>query len=147
MSEEKPKRKRHHHPRPAQLTLEALRGQGFTACIVERYISMIHKRIDAFGYGDILAFKPDKQEASLLQACGAGEAKAHMDTALKAGVADWLRSPYRTFSIVEWHKAGERGKRKVWTGTVYVLYAFSPTAWNLRKMGEVDRRGRTLTTS
>jgi len=144
MSEEAPKRKRHHGPRPAQLTLEALRGQGFTACIVERYNSFTHTRHDCFGYGDILAFLPDGKATWLVQACGGGEVKAHLRTALAAGVREWTRTGGRSFMIVEWRKMGASGKRKVWVGTMWALVNANPAL--LKRIGDLVRHRKPLTT-
>ncbi len=45
-----------HTPR----SLEALRDRGFRTAIVERWIAAARKRIDAFGFADLLSFKPGR---------------------------------------------------------------------------------------
>ena len=43
---------------PSKRTLDRLAKDGWYACVVERYIQQIHRRKDAFGFGDILAMHP-----------------------------------------------------------------------------------------
>lgn len=47
---------------PTQRTLKYLRDLGWEACVVERWIARAQKRIDAFGFGDILALRPQEIE-------------------------------------------------------------------------------------
>jgi hypothetical protein len=41
---------------PTQRSLSKLRKEGWQVCIVEKWIAQAKKRIDAFGFGDILGF-------------------------------------------------------------------------------------------
>lgn len=42
---------------PTQRSLNKLRKEGWEVCIVEKWLPQAKRRIDAFGFGDILGFK------------------------------------------------------------------------------------------
>lgn len=61
---------------PTSRTLEYLRREGWLACVVEKYMHhpgmKFGRRIDAFGFGDILAAHTSG-EIALIQACAGGD--------------------------------------------------------------------------
>jgi len=108
---------------PTQRSLKHLREAGWTVCIVEKWIEAAQKRVDAFGFGDLLACKPpfvDKDEhingpqIVLVQTT----TMAHM-AARKAKIyqnqqaAIWNKAGGKII-LHGWAKRGPRGKRKLW---------------------------------
>ena len=102
---------------PTQRTLELLRKEGFTACVVEKWIPMRKIRKDAFGFGDVLAMHPGFEGYGglwLLQVTSGDNHAARLTkaTALPE-LKTWIISGGR-FAVVSWSKRGARGKRKLW---------------------------------
>ena len=52
---------------PTQLSLKHLKTNGWDVCIVEKWIAQAKKRIDAFGFGDLLGYHPEYVGATLFQ--------------------------------------------------------------------------------
>ena len=99
---------------PTQRTLKFYRGIGFTACVVEKWIPQTRRRLDAFGFGDLLCCEPDFG-IILAQACaGASHAARRTKILSEPRAAQWLAANGR-IDVVSWSKRGARGKRKVWT--------------------------------
>jgi hypothetical protein len=99
---------------PTQRTLAALKAEGFTAAIVEKWNPHARIRQDLFGIGDVLAIRPG--ELPLLVQCTAGSchaARVGKAIATRA-LSVWLLANGR-FEIWSWAKRGPRGKAKVWT--------------------------------
>lgn len=61
--------------KPTQWSLKKLRAEGWTCHIVEKYNQFARRRIDAFGFGDILAMRPG--EIALVQTTNASNMAAH----------------------------------------------------------------------
>ncbi|NIT75563.1 MAG: hypothetical protein GWO44_01325 [Thermoplasmata archaeon] len=53
---------------PTQRTLEKLRRDGFIAHVVEKWVPQAGRRVDAFGFGDVLAASPSAAVILLVQA-------------------------------------------------------------------------------
>ena len=106
---------------PTSRSLKYLREQGWTACIVEKWIPprgtmKFGVRVDAFGFGDILACGPN--QVALVQSTttknmaarrekirGIPEARKWQDAGGTILLHGWKLSP----------KDGVHGARKVWT--------------------------------
>ena len=116
---------------PTQQTLRECRRRGWSACIVERWIAPARQRVDAFGFGDVLAVDPETPDTYLIQACITGHVldraakilgkpEGDDERALRRAdriVADataWLAAGNRIV-VWGWAKRGARGKRKLWT--------------------------------
>lgn len=98
---------------PTQRSLKFLRDNGWTACVVEKWIAQIQQRKDAFGFGDILACSPDEGIILVQSTVGARHAD-HVKKALAIqALRTWLEAGGR-FAIQSWAKQGSRGKRKTW---------------------------------
>jgi hypothetical protein len=111
---------------PTQRTLNLLRKESFTACVVERWIPQVRQRKDAFGFGDILACVPHTpippsdldntqyEGVWLIQATSGSNHAARREKAKAIPeLQKWLDSGGR-FAVVSWRKGGKRGERKVW---------------------------------
>ena len=54
---------------PTQRTLATVRKSGWQACVVEKWVPQARRRVDAFGFGDLLAVHPTLRQIKLIQAC------------------------------------------------------------------------------
>jgi hypothetical protein len=100
-------------------TLAYLRQQGYHAWVVEKFAAGI--RFDAFGFMDILAYKADSPIILAVQSTVGGKHAEHVkkysfNPILRKRIADWTK--HHKFQIISWRKAGDRGKRKLWTPRV-----------------------------
>lgn len=90
--------------------------------MVERYIAPIKRRVDLFGFIDIISFsgfkaplQPNDLGVLGVQACRSHHVNDRMRKAQACDkYADWISSVYRRFQVWGWRKTGARGKRKVW---------------------------------
>lgn len=96
---------------PTQRSLAKLRNEGFSACVVEKWIPHIRQRKDAFGFGDILACKPSYigcGSVLLVQTTTRANATARMNkicATAEAGI--WLASGGRIV-VHGWQKTKGR---------------------------------------
>jgi hypothetical protein len=99
---------------PTQRSLAKLRAEGFLVAVVEHWNSFVHRRIDLFGFADLLAVRGDT--AVLVQTTSGPNAAARVSKIKESSSAQlWLSSPTRKIVVHGWAKRGERGKRKLWT--------------------------------
>jgi hypothetical protein len=61
--------------KPMQWTLKKLRAEGWECHIVEKFNRFSMRRVDAFGFGDVLAMRPG--EIALVQTTSASNMAAH----------------------------------------------------------------------
>lgn len=111
-----------------QRTLKALKDNGWSAHIVEKYIKhenmAFGRRIDAFGFGDILAMRPPLQigpdnfmagSIALFQCCPGNAHAEHKEKILAIPEFQiWKQAGGRVF-LVSWAQRGPRGEKKRWT--------------------------------
>lgn len=101
-----------------QRTLKVLREAGWTAQVVEKWIAPAKRRVDLFGFGDIVAIKANRRGARLIQVGWDKDAARHRLGMLENDkVADWLSTGNRV-ELWSWGKHGPRGKRKLWTPAI-----------------------------
>lgn len=81
---------------PTQRSLTKLRHEGYSACVVEKWLAPARRRVDAFGFGDILAVHPAHRCALLVQ------------TTTRDHQADRLAKIYATPDARAWLLAGNR---------------------------------------
>jgi len=117
---------------PTQRTLELLRCEGFVACVVEKWIPQARRRVDAFGFGDLLAIGPkspdpvldcflpplrraDSYKGLWLIQCTSGTNHAARVAKIRGiEAADKWCAQGGRIAVVSWTKCGARGKRKTW---------------------------------
>lgn len=98
---------------PTERTLKTLRADGFLAAVVERWIPRANVRKDLFGFGDILAFHPARQEIVIVQSCTATNRAARLAKAkARPELVQWLKAG-GLFEVYSWklHKPGWTCKR------------------------------------
>ncbi|SRR5258706_4395691 len=110
--------------KPVQRSLAHLRKNGWTVCIVEKWIPPRGKmpfgvRIDAFGFGDLLGCRVDPSTGegmiALFQATDHTSFSKHKLKILGIPEFQKWKSADGLVFLHGWGKRGPRGKRKVWT--------------------------------
>lgn len=106
---------------PTQRSLALLRRQGWTAQVVERFCSFSKRRVDLFGFVDIIACNGSRIIA--VQATTASHQAARIDK-IKAEprALVWLDSQGDIY-VHGWSKKGPRGKRKTWQCNEIPIFA------------------------
>ena len=100
---------------PTARSLARLREAGYIVCVVERFNSFSKTRVDAFGFGDILAVHPGRKGAVLIQSTTSDNASKRREKILATPDAvRWLLAG-NEIVLHAWGKRGGRGKRKMWT--------------------------------
>lgn len=101
---------------PTARSLAYLRQRGALAAVVERYNPHAKRRVDLFGFIDIVAV--DAQPGALgVQATTTANVSHRLDklrTEAAANMRRWLAAGNRLV-IHGWAKRGARGARKTWT--------------------------------
>lgn len=102
-------------------TLALLRKDGYHVWIVEKTIPFRGIKVDAFGFMDILAYRPNDQVVVAVQSTVGSHHAAHLrkyedNPIVMQRITDWIK--HHKFLIVSWRKMGARGKRKIWTPRV-----------------------------
>lgn len=100
-------------PSPTQRTLAALKKYGATAQVVERWNSFAKKRVDLFGFGDVLAIV-GRSIVAIQCTTGANHAARRAKILEEPKAAAWLKAG-GIIEVWSFEKQGARGKRKVWT--------------------------------
>lgn len=108
---------------PTQRTLAALRAQGRTCGIVERFIGPLNIRKDLFGIIDIIAL--DHTGVIGVQSCGTAYS-AHMKKIVEEHRDDairWLEAPGTSLELWGWRKVKVKrgGKAMVYQPRVHVF--------------------------
>jgi hypothetical protein len=110
---------------PTARSLAYLRKNGWTACVVEKWLpargSMkFPRRIDAFGFADILACRttvdgpPHRGEIALVQTTVMSGMAAHREKILPIAEFHLWKMAGGIVLLHGWRKLGKRGKRKKW---------------------------------
>lgn len=135
---------------PTQRTLAYLRGEGWQCAIVEKYLKFGHmafgRRIDVYGFGDVLACHPGGRDTppqiALVQACAGTDHdrrarkirgntrdsdlesmsdKERIELAKVALRAKFWKKCGGIILLISWSKRGARGERKLWTARIEEL--------------------------
>jgi len=106
---------------PTERTLRALRAQGYTAQVVEKWNPHARVRHDLFGCIDIVAIHDNHVGVLGVQACADSSISLRRAKAEnEPRIAQWIRTGNR-FQVWGWAKKGPRGCRKLWTARVVGL--------------------------
>lgn len=109
---------------PTSRSLAAIREDGWTVQVVERWNPHSRTRLDLFGFADLLAIRPGRTLA--VQTTSASNASARILKTLGCpGFAAAVNAGWR-IEVHGWSKKGPRGKRKTWQCRVEVLAAGRP---------------------
>jgi hypothetical protein len=122
---------------PTGRTLKLLRGSGFIAGVVEKWVPGLNRRIDLFGWCDIIAIKANRQHWTeptkigdvivplaptyYIQTCAGGDAAKRETKILKSKEAAIVSQSLNRILIISWRKGGPRGKRKTWTPKILIV--------------------------
>lgn len=96
---------------PTQRSLKKLRDEGWACQVVEKFNSFTKRRIDVFGYGDILAIRPG--EIALVQTTSGSNLRAR-EQKIKAlpGFKAWHAAG--GISVLHAWRKIQRNGRKIW---------------------------------
>jgi hypothetical protein len=93
--------------------MKLLRERGFLVDRSEHWNSFAHRRIDLFGFADLVALVPGGSGVLAVQVCWK-DVPAHLEKiAATPAARAWLACGNRIV-IHSWTKRGARGKRKTW---------------------------------
>ena len=104
---------------PTARSLKHLRSIGYTVCTVERWIPQTKQRLDAFGFGDLLACRWEADgRIMLVQVTTVAHQSQRLVKILETEAAKiWLRAG-GLIQVHGWSKKGGRGERKTWQVSV-----------------------------
>lgn len=100
---------------PTSRSLEECKRRGWRACVVERWMPQAGRRIDLFGFIDIVALDGEPGLIGI-QATSTGNAPARVKKIREEcweAASDWLAAGNRVV-VWGWSKRGLKGKRKLW---------------------------------
>ncbi len=111
--------------KPMLRSLKVLRENDWQCAVVERWKPVFDKktrqlrpfgvRVDAFGFGDILAYSATRKQIALIQTTDASSfSKRRLKTLALPELYGWKAAGGLVF-LHGWGKQGPRGKRKTWT--------------------------------
>lgn len=99
---------------PTARTMQKLKAAGFTAQVVERFCPFSKRRIDLYGFIDVLAICAERQGVLGIQATSQTNAAARCTKIIESELAaTWLLAG-NALEVWGWSKKGAKGKRKLW---------------------------------
>ena len=99
---------------PTTLSLKLLREEGYTAQVVERWNMFAKRRIDLFGFIDIVAVHPKKTGILGVQTTSRANQSTRLIKSRDCKTLEpWLQAQ-NSFEVHGWAKNGPRGKLKTW---------------------------------
>lgn len=108
---------------PTARELAYCKAQGHLAHVVERWVPYTKRRLDVYGFGDLLVVD-DKQGPILVQVT----ITRHMNARI-AKIREQCREPAERWldaggriSVVGWAMQGPRGGRKMWTRSMVEVW-------------------------
>ena len=100
---------------PTQRSLAVLRARGCLCWISEHYNAFSRRRVDGFGFADILCLTPGETGVLAVQTTTSSNLAARRTKIQALSAADlWLACGNR-ICLHGWSRKGARGKRKAWT--------------------------------
>ena len=105
---------------PTRRTLQWLRDDGWIPAVVERWCSFSRRRIDLFGFIDIVAIKPGTDGVLGIQATSGPNMSSRVRKIRRSGIADLWMECDNGLWVVGWRKvawvtkSGEKAKRPKW---------------------------------
>lgn len=98
---------------PCQRSLKELRKAGWTCEVTERWNPFAKRRVDLWGFCDVLAMSPTLGILAVQTTSGPNVSARLEKIKGEPKAAIWLASGGRIV-VHGWRKVGARGKRKVW---------------------------------
>lgn len=99
---------------PTVQSLKLLRDEGYTCQVTEHWNPFAKRRVDLFGFCDILAVSPSKGTLAV-QTTSADNFSHRKDKLREEPKASICLAAGWKIEVHGWGKQGPRGKRKVWT--------------------------------
>lgn len=99
---------------PTQRTLHLLRKEGYTAQVVEKFVAWANRRIDLFGFIDVVGIHPDKQGILGVQTTSGSNLSARIKKSQAlAAYHIWLRAG-NTIEFHGWRKLKNLPGNRQW---------------------------------
>lgn len=100
---------------PTARSLALLRSEARVVGVCERWIAQARRRVDLWGYADLVGYRADEPGVTAYQVTTAAHL-ADREAKVRAlpDVVEFLRAGNR-LELHGWAKRGPRGKRKLWT--------------------------------
>lgn len=98
---------------PTARTLAYLRAQNLTCQIVEKWIPQARKRVDLFGWIDIVCLR-EGSIVGIQTTSGAHHGERREKALAEPRMLEWKACGGK-LEIISWSKRGGVGKRKLWT--------------------------------
>ena len=103
---------------PTQRSLKYLRDRGWTCHIVEKWVPQAKRRIDAFGFGDILGYSAEYPGATLFQTTSGPNLAARVTKIEEnCNALGWIRAGNRIV-VHGWRKTKPRGQKVARWGVI-----------------------------
>lgn len=101
---------------PTARALAHCKALGWIAGVVERWLPYTQRKVDLFGFADLVAIEPGVGIVLIQVTTGANAAAriAKIQTTCRVAAAAWLAAGGR-IEVWGWGKRGPRGKVKRWT--------------------------------
>jgi hypothetical protein len=97
---------------PAARSLQLLRREGYLAAVVERWLAPARRRVDLFGFADLLAFHARDRMFLLVQTTTLTNMAARLTKArARPELGAWLQAGGR-FEVHGWYKRGGKWAAK-----------------------------------
>ena len=130
-------------------TLKFVRDLGYTAGMVERFLSFagkFGKRVDLFNIIDLIAIKPG--EILGVQSCGSAFSEHFKKMLNEEGTKQWLEAGGKLW-LVGWRKIKRKrgGKLKVWAPRIYkfsVLDLPRKKKFSFRKLSKLAKEVKEI---
>lgn len=87
---------------------------GYDAHVVEKWQPQSRRRIDLFGFADVVCMRPDSGIVAVQACAGASHADRKSKIIAEPKALTWLKSGGR-IELVSWRKAAKPVNRKWWT--------------------------------
>lgn len=109
---------------PTKRTLDELRKRGYEVAVVEKWIPQTRRRLDAFGFIDVIALGEGVTIG--VQATSASNVASRVTKILaEPRHFAWLAAGNK-IQVWGWSKKGPRGKAKRWTPTIREVPTATP---------------------
>ena len=99
---------------PTECSLKHLRENGWTPWRVEHWNAFSRRRVDLYGFGDLIAYHPTAGISIIQTTSGSNAGARYAKIVASEHALGWLEAGGRNF-LHSVAKRGARGKRKLWS--------------------------------
>jgi hypothetical protein len=99
---------------PTQRSLAYLRKVGYTVGVLEHWNAWAKIRVDLWGFGDLIAFRPGVPVMLVQTTTGTNAAHRRAKILANKTAKEWVEAGHEIV-LHSWALRGKRGERKTWT--------------------------------